>query len=81
MISNGFHCSDLGTASGLADPTIEAVQTAALLAMKNWLAEWKPSGSLGYSKTVPGGSVTVVTQENTSSPKPLNAFYKSTGTF
>lgn len=46
-IGDGFHCSDLSVASGLADPTILAVQQAALASMKVWLADWKPSVASG----------------------------------
>ncbi|KAJ3735180.1 peptidase S28 [Lentinula guzmanii] len=41
-IGDGFHCSDLSTASGNVDPTVRAVQTKALAFMKTWLAEWTP---------------------------------------
>jgi hypothetical protein len=80
MVGNGFHCSDLGTPSGLADPTIGAVQAAALAAMKNWLAEWKPTGN-SPTKNVSGGSETAIAQENSQILKPINAWSKSTGTF
>lgn len=39
--SDGFHCSDLSTANGLADPTVGYVQTQGLSYMKQWLAKWK----------------------------------------
>ncbi|KAG6820692.1 hypothetical protein H0H93_013211 [Arthromyces matolae] len=42
-ISDGFHCSDLTTKAGLADPTIRAVQDAALGYFRDWLAQWKPN--------------------------------------
>ena len=38
-ISNGFHCSDLLT-SGRIDPTIAAVQDAALASFQTWLSAW-----------------------------------------
>ncbi|KAG1787153.1 serine carboxypeptidase S28-domain-containing protein [Suillus plorans] len=41
--SNGFHCSDLITENGYVDPTVAVVQEAALMYMKEWLAEWKPN--------------------------------------
>ncbi|KAG2132870.1 serine carboxypeptidase S28-domain-containing protein [Suillus bovinus] len=41
--SDGFHTSDMLTKNSIADPTIAAVQEAALRYMKEWLAEWKPS--------------------------------------
>ncbi|KAG1737102.1 peptidase S28 [Suillus paluster] len=41
--SDGFHTSDLITGSGIVDPSIAVVQKAALMYMKEWLAEWKPS--------------------------------------
>ncbi|KAH9855013.1 peptidase S28 [Lenzites betulinus] len=42
-ISDGFHCSDLGTANGLVDPTVLAVQQQGIQAVTEWLKEWKPS--------------------------------------
>ena len=42
MLSDGFHCSDLTAANGLADPTVRAVQLSALTYMKTWVAEWTP---------------------------------------
>ena len=42
-VGDGFHCSDLITENGIVDPTIATVQEAALMYMKEWLAEWKPS--------------------------------------
>lgn len=38
-LSDGFHCSDLSTATGNADTTIKAVQQQALTAIGGWLAE------------------------------------------
>lgn len=81
MVSNGFHCSDLGTPSGLADPTVGAVQTAALLSMKNWLAGWTPSGNTRHRNTIPGQIEPGVVPENFPSLKPINAFFKSMGSF
>lgn len=50
-MGDGFHCSDLATASGAADPTILAVQQAGLSNMKTWLATWKPSdANVSYSQ-------------------------------
>ncbi|KAH8989160.1 peptidase S28 [Lactarius hatsudake] len=43
--SDGFHCSDLVTANGLADPTVLNVQTQALWYMKGWLRSWKALGA------------------------------------
>ncbi|KAG1734459.1 peptidase S28 [Suillus paluster] len=40
---DGFHASDMFTLIGFDDPSIAAVQDAALMYMKEWLAEWKPS--------------------------------------
>ncbi|KAG1728280.1 peptidase S28 [Suillus paluster] len=43
--SDGFHASDLIVENGIDDPSVAAVQEAALMYMKEWLAEWKPSAS------------------------------------
>ncbi|KAH7916580.1 peptidase S28 [Hygrophoropsis aurantiaca] len=40
---NGFHCSDLDTENGLADPTVLQVQKAGLAYMKTWLAQFIPA--------------------------------------
>ncbi|KAG1770253.1 peptidase S28 [Suillus occidentalis] len=40
---DGFHTSDMLTQIGITDPTVAVVQEAALMYMKEWLAEWKPS--------------------------------------
>ncbi|KAI0065544.1 peptidase S28 [Artomyces pyxidatus] len=42
-VGNGYHCSDLLMYSGVADPTVAAVQKAGLGYIKGWLAEWKPA--------------------------------------
>ncbi|KAG2138324.1 peptidase S28 [Suillus clintonianus] len=42
-VGDGFHASDMITESGIDDPSIAIVQEAALMYMKEWLAEWKPS--------------------------------------
>ncbi|KAG7096411.1 hypothetical protein E1B28_003851 [Marasmius oreades] len=39
-LSDGFHCSDLSTATGQVDGTVRDVQKKALEAFKGWLAEW-----------------------------------------
>lgn len=41
VISDGFHCSDLGAPAGIIDPTIGALHVQALASMKNWLATYK----------------------------------------
>lgn len=38
-VSDGFHCSDLSTATGNVDATVKAVQQKALAAIGGWLAE------------------------------------------
>ncbi|KAG1728261.1 uncharacterized protein EDB91DRAFT_862552 [Suillus paluster] len=40
--SDAFHCTDMITQSDI-DPSVVVVQKAALMYMKEWLAEWKPS--------------------------------------
>ena len=42
-LSNGFHCTDLGTKAGQVDATIGAVQQQALASMKDWLSAWVPT--------------------------------------
>ncbi|KAL6309641.1 peptidase S28 [Sparassis latifolia] len=42
-VGDGFHCSDLLTASGQVDATIAAVQEQVLAAMAEWLVGYEPS--------------------------------------
>ncbi|KAK7054098.1 peptidase S28 [Favolaschia claudopus] len=42
-VSEGFHCGDLLTREGVANPTVLAVQKQALAAIKTWIAAWKPA--------------------------------------
>jgi pimeloyl-ACP methyl ester carboxylesterase len=81
-VGDGFHCSDLSTASGIADPTIHAVQQAALASMKTWLAAWKPKASSSGTR-VPApasGSGTIPQGRTGPAPhKPLSAWDKGAG--
>ncbi|KAG6910123.1 hypothetical protein DXG01_012882 [Tephrocybe rancida] len=80
-IGDGFHCSDLKTLSGQIDPTINAVQVAALGYFKTWLAQWKPSHHSHTSITVnisPAISGKVAVHQG--APKPVNAFVKGVDT-
>ncbi|THH05021.1 hypothetical protein EW146_g10013 [Bondarzewia mesenterica] len=43
-LGDGFHCSDLLTASAYYDATIARVQSQALASMKAWLEDWQPGG-------------------------------------
>jgi len=81
-VGGGFHCSDLLTASGLADPTILAVQQAALASIKVWIADWKPNVASGGRD---GGGIyaEVSLSQGRSSPapsKPNSAWTKGAGT-
>ena len=42
-LSDGFHCGDLSTSEGLANPSIKAVQDQALAAIHGWLHGFRPS--------------------------------------
>ena len=80
-VGDGFHCSDLSTASGLVDPTILAVQQAALASIKVWIADWKPSVASGGRD---GGGIHAETSlsQGRSSPapsKPISAWNKGAG--
>jgi len=79
-VGDGFHCSDLGTASGIADPTVRAVQLQALGYMKIWLATWKPSPEPQTGITIQANEAPaekqVVLDVNV---KPINAFVKGAG--
>ncbi|KAJ7771109.1 peptidase S28 [Mycena maculata] len=41
-VGEGFHCADLLTAEGVANPTVLAVQKHGLASIKSWVAAWKP---------------------------------------
>ncbi|KAJ7693929.1 serine carboxypeptidase S28-domain-containing protein [Mycena rosella] len=38
----GYHCADLLTREGLANPTVAAVQAHGLASIKTWVAAWRP---------------------------------------
>ncbi|KAF7775751.1 hypothetical protein Agabi119p4_4144 [Agaricus bisporus var. burnettii] len=81
-LGDGFHCSDLSTASGLADPTILAVQQAALASMKRWLADWKPSAAHDGARVPAPASGSGPKPEGRTKPaprKPLSAWSKGAG--
>jgi hypothetical protein len=81
-LSDGFHCSDLGTPTGQVDPTIGAVQHAALTAMRAWLLTWKPPGrpcTRDHATISLYGGIQPTISQNLS--KPINAFFKDQGTF
>lgn len=85
-LSDGFHCSDLGTSAGIVDPTIAAVQSQALASMKTWLATWKPTKAQESSKGtyIPAAKVgqgsANKAQPRPEDTKPINAFAKEVGT-
>lgn len=81
-LGDGFHCSDLSTASGLADPTILAVQKAALTSMKMWLADWKPGVSSDSARApAPKSDQNTIPQGRTGAApiKPISAWNKGAG--
>ncbi|KAJ7498558.1 serine carboxypeptidase S28-domain-containing protein [Mycena latifolia] len=41
-VGAGYHCADLLTREGLANPAVLAVQSHGLTSIKTWLAAWKP---------------------------------------
>ncbi|KAJ7603739.1 serine carboxypeptidase S28-domain-containing protein [Roridomyces roridus] len=40
-VGEGYHCADLLTAEGTANPSVLAVQQLGLASMKSWIAAWK----------------------------------------
>ncbi|KAK7062118.1 peptidase S28 [Favolaschia claudopus] len=42
-VGEGYHCADLLTREGLANPTVLAVQNHGLASIKTWIAAWKPA--------------------------------------
>ncbi|KAF8914245.1 serine carboxypeptidase S28-domain-containing protein [Gymnopilus junonius] len=78
-VGDGFHCSDLSAASGAIDPTIAAVQQAALASMKTWLKAWKPKSTGGHT-TSPRSLPQPFQSGPSSAVKPINAWFKAFGT-
>ncbi|KAJ7246535.1 peptidase S28 [Mycena haematopus] len=46
-VGAGYHCADLLTREGAANPTVLAVQTQGLASIKGWIAAWKPAKKIG----------------------------------
>ncbi|PAV21369.1 peptidase S28 [Pyrrhoderma noxium] len=69
-LSDGFHCSDLISASGV-DPTILAVQQEALSKIKEWLSAWTPPSASEEGKHEP---VPTQSQSGSHIVKPLNSW-------
>ncbi|KAJ7437078.1 peptidase S28 [Mycena galericulata] len=44
-VGEGYHCADLLTQEGQANPSVAAVQAHGLASMKTWIAAWKPTKS------------------------------------
>lgn len=65
---DGFHCSDLLTEEGTADPTVLAVQQLALRTFKGWLAEWKSPAAKRQMKR---------DEQDGSFVKPVNAWLRN----
>ncbi|KAG6844350.1 hypothetical protein H0H87_007575 [Tephrocybe sp. NHM501043] len=75
-VGDGFHCSDLLTASGTVDATILAVQVKALESIKMWLTTWTPhvkSSGTPAKKSVAIAASQVPRQHLA---KPISAFNK-----
>lgn len=86
MIGDGIHCSDLGTSSGTADPTVRAVQQGALQSMATWLADWSTPAERKRSNSRKAKMVSPARRVDESdttakSPGPINAFFKGAGSF
>jgi hypothetical protein len=80
-LGDGFHCSDLSTANGLADPIILGVQKRALASISKWVSEWKPT-----NVSVNGGQVPASNDGPTSTGgtkrafrKQINAWFRGAG--
>lgn len=64
----------------MVDPTILAVQQAALASMKVWIADWKPSVASGGGARIHVG-VSLSEGRSTPAPsKPISAWSKGAGT-
>ena len=71
-LSDGFHCSDLISASGV-DPTILAIQQEALSKIKEWLSAWTPPSASEEGKHEP---VPTQSQSGSRIVKPLNSWLR-----
>lgn len=80
-MGEGYHCADLLTREGLANPTVLAVQAHALASIKSWLAAWKPTKT--KSETAGGASQEPVVQGPPQEPgpsrmsKPLQGWFRA----
>ncbi|QRV75298.1 Serine carboxypeptidase S28 [Ceratobasidium sp. AG-Ba] len=64
-VSDGFHCSDLLTRFGTADPTVLSVQKLALAYMTKWVKEWQ----VQHPEALKGGAgVTVIDPATVQAP-------------
>jgi len=79
-LGDGFHCSDLGVAAAVVDPTIAAVQSEALFWMKEWLKTWRPAAPR-YTVSSPKSTPQVVLPLPQVLPKPISAWFTDFGTF
>ncbi|KAJ7852314.1 serine carboxypeptidase S28-domain-containing protein [Mycena leptocephala] len=46
-VGEGYHCADLLTREGAANPTVAAVQAHGLASIQTWIAAWKPAKAHG----------------------------------
>ncbi|KAI9063967.1 peptidase S28 [Trametes sanguinea] len=44
LLSDGFHCTDMLVREGAASAKVKSVQDAAVAYMREWFAQWTPSG-------------------------------------
>jgi len=80
-VGDAFHVSDFKTASGVADPTVRAVQLQALGYMKTWLATWKPNPQRHTVTTAQASKAPARKQiAHNADVKPVNAWVKGAGT-
>ncbi|KAF8214001.1 peptidase S28 [Mycena galopus ATCC 62051] len=68
----GYHCADLLTQEGTANPTVLAVQKEGLASIKGWIAAWKPAktvGARGLEGQEPGPSTKLA--------KPIQGWFRT----
>ncbi|KAJ7228229.1 serine carboxypeptidase S28-domain-containing protein, partial [Mycena pura] len=73
-VGEGYHCADLLTREGLANPTVLAVQQEGLASIKGWIAAWK-SAKAKRSEQPEARALGVSTL--TGLAKPLHGWFRS----
>ncbi|KAJ6475650.1 serine carboxypeptidase S28-domain-containing protein [Mycena vulgaris] len=67
-VGEGYHCADLLTREGLANPSVSAVQSQGLASIQTWVAAWKPAKAVSSRQ--------LETRESGRLDKPLQGWFR-----